>query len=410
MSGKRSGKNVTIIRRDDAEEPAFHGGAWKVAYADFVTAMMAFFLLMWLLNATTEEQRLGLADYFSPINALARGASGAGQPFGGKTPFETGTLVSDRGSMSVVPDHANETIETGELIREVSIAQVIRPTMDEEPEFSTDPQGDQKQLRPTPQQTAGAGLSPRPGQEGVGQERVGKERASPLSARERLPPDARALALVGPKTQTAAALGARALVDEQAIMAEAERRQSARFEEAANQIRIAVKGDKLLEDLSRQLAIDQTPDGLRIQLLDEDRKPMFATGSSLLQDRARVLLAKVAPVLAGLPEAIAISGHTDNAQYRGREKSNWELSSERALATRRLLVEAGLPEQRFRRIAGVADRDPLLPADPAAAANRRIAIMVLRQSPGGGGSAPNAAAPALASRTAISTPSGKPAQ
>jgi len=108
---------------------------------------------------------------------------------------------------------------------------------------------------------------------------------------------------------------------------------------------------------------------------------MFDSGSSVLLDRAHALLLKVAPVLAKLSEGIAISGHTDAAPYRGGDKSNWELSTERANATRRLLVEAGLQDSRFRSVSGNADRDPLLPADPFAAANRRIAIVVLRSAP-----------------------------
>jgi chemotaxis protein MotB len=103
-----------------------------------------------------------------------------------------------------------------------------------------------------------------------------------------------------------------------------------------------------------------------------------------VQDRARQLLQKVVPALAGLSEQISISGHTDATPYRGTDKSNWELSSERANATRRLLVEAGLPEARFRSVTGNADRDPLLPSDPMAAANRRIAIVVLRSVPAAG--------------------------
>ena len=107
---------------------------------------------------------------------------------------------------------------------------------------------------------------------------------------------------------------------------------------------------------------------------------MFATGSSELDDAAKLLLQKVAPVLNKLSEKIEITGHTDAAQYRSGDgaKTNWELSAERANATRRLLVESGLPENRVRSVSGDADRDPLLPADPLAAANRRIAIVVLR--------------------------------
>src|ERR1700678_4745917 len=98
MAGKRgkkgSGREVIIIKRETVEGGGHHGGAWKVAYADFVTAMMAFFLLMWLLNATTEAQREGLADYFSPNNVLSHSSSGIGQPFGGRTAFAAGAMIA----------------------------------------------------------------------------------------------------------------------------------------------------------------------------------------------------------------------------------------------------------------------------------------------------------------------------
>jgi len=126
--------------------------------------------------------------------------------------------------------------------------------------------------------------------------------------------------------------------------------------------------------------VDITPEGLRVQILDEEHQPMFAAGSAVLNDRARELLLKVMPVLMKLPEKLSIAGHTDAAVFRGGERTNWELSAERANATRRLFVEAGLPESRVETVTGRADRDPLLPADPLAAANRRIAITVLRES------------------------------
>src|SRR3954467_9282012 len=99
--GKRDGAPIIVIKKIEEGEHGHHGGAWKVAYADFVTAMMAFFLLMWLLNATTEEQRKGLADYFSPSNLMAHASSGTGEPFGGHTAFDKGALVSDRGAVQV---------------------------------------------------------------------------------------------------------------------------------------------------------------------------------------------------------------------------------------------------------------------------------------------------------------------
>ncbi len=135
-----------------------------------------------------------------------------------------------------------------------------------------------------------------------------------------------------------------------------------------------------MADLARQISVDITPEGLRIQILDEDKQAMFPTGSAVLNDRARALLLKVAPVLMKLPEQLSITGHTDAAPYRGGDRSNWELSAERANATRRLLADAGLPEARVQTVSGRADRDPLLPADPLAAVNRRIAIVVLREA------------------------------
>src|SRR5690348_4831107 len=111
--GKRGGAVTIIRRREDAGEAGHHGGAWKVAYADFVTAMMAFFLLMWLLNATTEEQRRGLADYFTPTNLFSHGSSGTGQPFGGHTAFDSGSMVSDRGSVEVIPGNRPAATEEG---------------------------------------------------------------------------------------------------------------------------------------------------------------------------------------------------------------------------------------------------------------------------------------------------------
>ncbi len=323
MSGKKQDqKRSIIIRREEVVEGGHHGGAWKVAYADFVTAMMAFFLLMWLLNATTQEQKRGLADYFSPNSLTSRTNSGFGAPFGGLTPNLDGSLASDRGSVQVIlaPQHPNIEVD--------------------------DDQGDVP-AQSTPQELRG--------------------KAPQATARE---------GGVAPAAKQSSAAPA-----EQDVQKEAQKRERQEFERAAQQIRDAVRADPGLADLAKQLAIDITPEGLRIQLLDEDRSPMFSTGSSALNDRARAVLAKVAPVLIRMPESIAIAGHTDAAPYRGGERSNWDLSTERANATRRLLAEAGLPETRMRSVAGHADRDPLIPADTLAAANRRIAIVVLRDRP-----------------------------
>ncbi len=355
MSGKTGGKRPIIIKREEIVEGGHHGGAWKVAYADFVTAMMAFFLLMWLLNATTDEQRRGLADYFSPLNTLARGASGSGQPFGGKTPFETGELVSDRGTLSVVVGRANEQA-TDETLLETSMSHRLSIGKDDEGE---------------------AGGTSQPGAPRPGPKPLATEAPAPDPAL-RISPDARVMAMVGSKTPASAAIRAKATADEAALAAEQDRREGVAFAQAAQQIHDAVRGDKLAEAMAQQLSIDITAEGLRIQLLDEDRRPMFALGSTTMNERAKLLLQKVAPALLKLSEPLAIAGHTDSTPFRNGDKGNWELSSERANVTRRILVEAGLPEGRIRSVTGNADRDLLLPADPMAAANRRIAIVVLR--------------------------------
>jgi chemotaxis protein MotB len=320
-----SGKRAIVVRREEVVEGGHHGGAWKVAYADFVTAMMAFFLLMWLINATTDAQRRGLADYFTPNNLLSHGTSGNGAPFGGRTPFDARSLVSDRGAVTIVPGKATPP---------------VTPDDEEDP----------------------------PPAEAVPAHPRGEAAGDPAPAPASAPPSTR----TGAADRPAPGLKAAGEADAEA------RAEKARFDRAAQQVREAVRADPALASLARQIAIDQIPEGLRIQLLDEEHQPMFASGSAVLNDRARLVLRKIAPILARLPEGLSVSGHTDAAPYRNGERSNWDLSSERANATRRLLAEAGVPDDRFRGVTGNADRDLLLPADPFAAENRRIAIVALR--------------------------------
>ncbi len=333
----KDGKPSIVIRKEEVVEGGHHGGAWKVAYADFVTAMMAFFLLMWLLNATTEQQRRGLADYFSPINAINRGASGHGLPFGGRTPNSDGSLASDRGAVQVGRPAPPITAMDEDPDDDVTGPPQLRPARDDggpqpmqrSADLATDPPR-------APGDSPRAGMHPHP----------------PTQSRTPTPTD-------------------------KDIQAELDRRERESFERAAQQIRDVVRADPALADLARQLMIDITPEGLRVQLVDEDKQPMFATGSAALNDRARAVLAKIAPVLMRLPQAVSIAGHTDSAPYRGNDRTNWDLSADRANATRRLLIEAGLQEARLRSISGMADRDLLHPKDGLAAANRRIAITVL---------------------------------
>ncbi len=419
--GKAGDRNagVTIIRKEEVIEAAAHGGAWKVAYADFVTAMMAFFLLMWLLNATTEDQRKGLADYFSPNNLMSHASSGTGQPFGGHTVFDQGAMVSDRGAVQVIvgqrpviQDPNDEDADTpltdaphgaaaeagpdGKLTAAPPGAATVPPA---NPSAGS-PQPASRQPAPV----GGGSLAakgPTAGPATAGSQAAGS-RAAGLDAAQAGPVVARVETASGRRAPTAAEL-----------RAEQQRREKQAFEKAAEELRQAVQGDPALAGLSRQLAIDITPEGLRIQLLDEERLPMFATGSAVPNERVKLLLAKVAPVLMRLPEDIAVVGHTDAAPYAGTGKTNWELSTERANVTRRLLTDGGLADPRISRVTGLADRDPLLPADPRAAANRRIAIIVLRNTtkpaaPPGAVAAPSPGAPPAAAPHAAASPPAAP--
>jgi chemotaxis protein MotB len=172
-------------------------------------------------------------------------------------------------------------------------------------------------------------------------------------------------------------------VGEAELRQELAKREREAFEAAAAQIREAVSSDPALADLGRQLLIEQTPEGMRIQLVDAERQPMFALGGAAPNDRARALLQRVAQVIQRLPNTISIAGHTDSTPFRGGgERSNWDLSTERANVTRRLLVDAGIADNRIKSLAGHAERDLLIPEQPTAAANRRVSITLISQAPG----------------------------
>ena len=357
MAGKnlrRSGDAPTIvIRRDEGEEPAHHGGAWKVAYADFMTAMMAFFLLLWLLNATTEEQRTGLADYFAPTNLFGRSVSGSGKPFGGKTPNDEGTSVSSDGSPQVMTGKKPPVFEEDDLRTDQQAASAVTGLADNPPAAQTAGNDD----------GSGATKLNIADQKGQGDQAVlhgGDYAAASLAPP---PPNAPAHA-----TQPAGATG-------EPSPAQAERQA---LNQAGAKLLDAIRRDPALQDVAGQIMIDNTPEGLRIQVVDAANRPMFALGSTTPTPRVRALMEKVVPALSGLPNQISIAGHTDALAFRGSDKDNWDLSVDRANATRHILVDAGLAPDRIRQVNGDADRDLLDPNNPLSPANRRITITVLR--------------------------------
>ncbi|NPD67549.1 OmpA family protein [Lichenicola cladoniae] len=336
---KRRGKGEVvniIIRREEEVVEAHHGGAWKVAYADFVTAMMAFFLLMWLLNATTEQQRRGIAAYFSPLANVENGFSGAGLVPGGISPLDKGTSLVARGTGAPPADAPPQTVSI--------------------------------QTAPGQVATDGDGIPATPDSD------------------DDAPPSGlgRTAAVAGQGSTVALAVepddggGPSSLTHHAEAAAE-----DASLKDAAARMRSLVGADPALAEFAGQMAIDVTPDGLCIQIMDREGLPMFDRGATTLNARASALLRKVAPFLETLPEPVSIGGYTDAAPWPSGGISNWTLSSGRADAARDLLVRSGLSDRRISEVTAFADRHLLLPADPLASANRRIVLTLRRQHAGG---------------------------
>lgn len=278
---------VIVIKKITKGGGGHHGGAWKVAYADFVTAMMAFFLLMWLLNATTEEQRQGISEYFDPTPMeVSSNTSGAGGVMGGLTVSNQGARVND-----VQPIVHND----------------VQPT--------------QKQQQINPEQLA-------------------KEQ----------------------------------------LQAELEKRENSEFERVKEEIQKAVENSDLKE-LAKNLMVDMTPEGLRIQIVDQDGSSMFPSGSSKPYEKTIKLLDMVAGIIKTMPNQISVRGHTDSVPYsKGADYTNWELSADRANASRRVLLDSGIETKKLSNVVGKADTEPLKPDKPDEAQNRRISIILLRES------------------------------
>ena len=349
---------MIIVRRDEGEDPPHHGGAWKVAYADFVTAMMAFFLLMWLLNATTEAQRTGLADYFAPTNIFGKAATGSGQPFGGKTQNDKGLSVSSEGAARVIKGLHTPQVDVEEDDSDVQ-AQTLQRNGGAN--GAAGEQGERNPAERSPAQAARA-LAATQGRQALAH--GGDYAAARLTPAET------------PETDASVAARARA----GAAQADARREQRA-LEQAGAQLLDAIRRDHALKEVAGQLMIDMVPEGLRIQVIDAERRPMFAIGSAVPNQGVKNLMAKVVSALANLPNSVSIAGHTDSLSFGGQDRSNWDLSSERANAARRILVDAGMAQGRIRSVTGNSDRDLLVPADPLSPSNRRITVVVLRHAP-----------------------------
>lgn len=291
--GDEKGKSQPIIVKKVIKGGGgHHGGAWKVAYADFVTAMMAFFLLLWLLNVTTEEQKTAISTYFDPtLPKISSSESGAGGVLGG---------------ISVSPEGAMTTN------LQPPVAAVDAP---------------KEQARPD--QT--------------------------LKSAEELA--------------------------EEELQQELARREEARFEQVKQELEKAIQENPELKELAKNLLVDVTPEGLRIQIVDQEGEPMFPLGSARMFEKTEKLMGLVSRAVGKLPNHISIRGHTDSKPYSaGGNYSNWELSADRANASRRVLLNNGMKQERIGNVMGKADTEPLIEKFPTDARNRRITIILLRES------------------------------
>jgi len=281
MAGDAKKLQPIIIKRVKKGGHPVHGGAWKIAYADFVTAMMAFFLLMWLLGSTTEGDRKGIADYFSSPLKIALLASGSGA------------------------GDASHVLKGG----------------------------GQDLTRTTGQVKHGDIEAPR------------------------------------------------RTVNLRALKAEQIRAEMARLENLKRRIEARIDANPKLAAMRSQLRLEMTRDGLRIQIVDEDKRPMFASGSAEVEPYMRDLLREIGSVLGEVPNRLTLEGHTDAHAFSGGQRgySNWELSADRANASRRELIAGGLPEDRTLRVQGLAASALLDRADPLAPVNRRISIIVMNR-------------------------------
>jgi len=272
-----------------------HGGAWKVAYADFVTAMMAFFLLMWLINTTSPEQKRGIADYFAPAS-VSQTSSGAGG-------ILAGTALGNDGAKS---SGSSDVIE----------------------------------------ELAPSSHNPNNGDSSDGGKPMTPEQAM-------------------------------AAAEEQA----AAKREAAAFASAAQSLRQALQDMPELAELSKNIIIDETPEGLRIQLVDQEGRSMFNQGATQPNDRAKLLLRAISKVINQLPNRISIYGHTSASPGGVKPESDWALSAARADNSRKVLQGAGVNSDRVYQVSGKAGSEPLYPDDPMLPGNRRIAIVLLREAP-----------------------------
>jgi len=266
-----------VIKRIKKVAGGHHGGAWKLAYADFMTAMMAFFLLMWLLSSIATEDLKGIAEYFSDPSKINKPGAASGDP----------VSILKGGGKDLT--RATGQVKNGDVPKSKDLRAEIRK--------------------------------------------------------------------------------------------EFERREKATLNELKQNIEKLIEVNPTLRQFKNQLLIDVTAEGLRIQIIDEKNRPMFDTSSAELKPYSKIILREIGRALNAVPNKVTFSGHTDAVQFSGGEKgfSNWELSANRANASRREMIAGGMDENKVLRVLGLSSTVLFDKNDPLSPSNRRINIVVLNK-------------------------------
>ncbi|MBM9401186.1 OmpA family protein [Gluconacetobacter azotocaptans] len=328
----KNDKRPVIIRRDDdTGTESHHGGAWKIAYGDFMTALMAFFLVMWLLNATTDEQRQGIAQFFNPM--AEQGAH----------------LQATNAMLDVQPS----PLTGGTSVSRVKDGETSATEQNQQP---------------------GAQEFPRASPEGGSADDITRGIATHLT-----PSPLAIVPIGGPETGAAKGVGYIGADNTTGTAAE-----QANIQHMADGLQKAVEQSPVLRDATGNMSVRVERDDIRIELRDANNFSMFDPGSTAANRLGSKMLAEIGQWLAPLPERISIIGYTDGAPYRAGQKSgmsNWTLSALRADQARKILVQAGYPDRNILDVSGRADRDLAIPSDPTAAGNRRVVIILHRRYP-----------------------------
>ena len=344
MAGEKDkDKAPIVIKRVKKGGHGFHGGVWKIAYADFVTAMMAFFLLMWVLGSTTRGDLAGISAYFqNPLRVAVDGGAGSGDA----------TRLIKGGGESMMHAQGQEAKADSDSTQRSKSTTAAQEPDDEARKFQFDSKSK------NPGSTQGV-------QDGVGSEKGGAQGSTSGAAS-----GAQGQGAQGQGAQGAAAAAAKENAQaQQQVKAEIER---------------AVKSDGELSKIKNQLMMDITSDGLRLQIVDEKNRPMFESGGAVLADHIRRLMRIIGKVVGETNFAIKVEGHTDSKGIGSDAgRGNWELSTDRANAARREMVSGGLRADQVAQVVGYADKLRVNKEDPSDPINRRISITVLANTAAG---------------------------